>query len=101
MPYLMESMISNLQYVDKKETLFNIRWNNHRKDVKKLKAILADIHFQKNGHKISKHIRFTIIDWLTNTNQEILKESLIQRENFWIQKLETLYPEELDQEFNM
>ena len=53
----MESIISNLQYVDKKETLFNIRWNNHRKDVKKLKVILADIHFQKMVIKLANTSR--------------------------------------------
>ena len=32
--YLMECIICNLQYVLKNETPFNIRLNNHRKDVK-------------------------------------------------------------------
>ena len=45
--YLMEHTICNLQYVDKNETPFSIRLNNHRKDVKDPKAILADKHFQK------------------------------------------------------
>ena len=43
----MEHTICNLQYVDKNETPFSIRLNNHRKDVKDPKAILADKHFQK------------------------------------------------------
>ena len=44
-----------------------------------------------------------IIDRLTNTNldKETLRERLIQRENVWIQKLETLYPKGLNQEVNM
>ena len=44
-----------------------------------------------------------MIDRLTNTNldKEILRERLIQRGNFWIQKLETLYPKVLNQELNM
>ena len=43
------------------------------------------------------------INRLTNTNldKEILREHLIQRENFWIQKLETLCPKGLNQELNM
>ena len=77
--------------------------NNHRKDVKDPKAILADKHFQKNGHRFNEHARFTITDKLTNSNleKEVLSERIIQRENFWIQKLETLYPEGLNQELNM
>ena len=44
-----------------------------------------------------------IIDRLKNTNldKEILRERLIQRKNFWIQKLETFYPKGLNQELNM
>ena len=84
----MECIICNLQYVDKNETPFNIRLNNHRKGVKDPKATLADKHFQRNGHRFNEHARFTIIYRLTNINlnKEILRERLIQRENFWIQK---------------
>ena len=90
--YLLECIICNLQYVRKNETPFNIRLKNYREDVKDPKAILADKYFQKNGHRFNGHTRFTIIDGSTNTNldKEILRECFIQRENFWIQKLETL-----------
>ena len=43
----MEGIIYNLQDVGKNEEPFNIRSNNHRKDVKDPKAILADKHLQK------------------------------------------------------
>ena len=58
---------------------FSIRLNNHRKDVKVPKAILADKHFQKSGHIFNEHARFTIIDRLTNKNldKEIVRECLI------------------------
>ena len=59
--YLMECTICNLQYVGKNETPFNIRLTNHRKDVKDPEAILADKHFQKNGHGFNEHARFAII----------------------------------------
>ena len=74
----MKCIICNLEYVDKNETPFYIRLNNHRKDVKDRKAILADKHFQKNGHRFNEHAIFTIIDRLTNTNldKEILREHL-------------------------
>ena len=45
--YLMECIICNLWYVVKNETPFNIRLNNHRKDVKDPSVILAGKHFQK------------------------------------------------------
>ena len=101
--YSMECTICNLQYVCNNETPFNIRLSNNRKDVIDPKAVLADKHFQKNGLRFNGHTRFTIIDRLKNTNldKEILRERLIQRENFSIQKLETLYPEGLNQELNM
>ena len=51
----MECIICNLQYVGKNDTPFNIRLNNHRKDVKDPKAILADKHFQKNSHRFNEH----------------------------------------------
>ena len=62
--------------------------NNHRKDVKDPK------HFLKNGHRFNKHAGFTIIDRLTNANQDkqIIRECLFQGKTFWTQKLETLYP---------
>ena len=43
--YLMKCILCNKQYVGKTETSFNIRLNNHRKDVKKLNATMACKHF--------------------------------------------------------
>ena len=43
--YLMECILFNKQYVGKAETSFNTRLNNHRKDVKKVDAIMAYKHF--------------------------------------------------------
>ena len=101
--YLMEWTICNIQYVGKNETLFNIRLNKQRKDLKDPKTILADKNFQKNGHRFNEHARFTIIDKLTNKNldKEILRERLIQRENFCLQKLGTLYLKGLNQELSV
>ena len=73
--------------------------NNHRKDVQDSKAIT----FKKNGHRFNEQATFMITDRLANANldKEILKERIIQRENFWIQKLETLYQKGLNQELSM
>lgn len=82
--FLLECFLCNLEYIGKNETPLNFRLNNRRKELKDPKEMLAHKHFQKSGHKFNEHARFTIIDRLTKTklDKEILKESLIQRENF-------------------
>ena len=97
--YLMECTLCNKQYnrkttIGKAETAFNIRLNNHRKDKKNTNIILACRHFQQQGHNFNSHAKFIIIDKLFNTasSKEISRERLIQRENFWIQKLKALVP---------
>ena len=45
----MECTLCKKQYVRKSETSFNIRLNNHHKDVKKPDAMLACRHFQKKS----------------------------------------------------
>ena len=92
--YYMECTICNQQYIGKNETPFNIRLNNHRKDVKDPEMILADKHFQKSGHRFNERARFTITQRLANTNfeKDIMRQRLIQRENFSIQNVESLYP---------
>ena len=99
----MECALCNIQYVGKGETAFNIRQNNHRKDVNNPKSITADFHFKKPGHSFNLHAKFTFIEQLSNihtTDKETLKFRLKRREDFWIQKLETLTPKGLNQELN-
>ena len=101
--YLLECVTCKIQYVGKSETSFNIRLNNHRKDLKKPNAIKACKHFNNNEHTLSKHDKFIIIDQLRNINTtptETLKLRLRERENFWIKKLKTLTPYGLNQELN-
>ena len=90
--YLKECRLSNKQYVRKPETAFNIRLNNHRKDTKNQNAIPACRDFKQQGHNFNCHAKFKLLDKLVNTfsSKEILHKCLIQRENFWIQKLKTL-----------
>ena len=73
----MDCILCKKQYVGKAETGFNIRLNNHRKDLKKVNAIMACKHFQQERHNFNKHATFTIIDQLTYTSK--FKESLTQR----------------------
>ena len=65
--YSLECNICNIQYVGKSETTFNIRLNNHRKDVKDPNALPADKHFTLPGHDFNKNAKFTLIEKLTNT----------------------------------
>ena len=103
--YLLECTLCKLQYIGKSETSFNIRLNNHRKDVNNNnpKAIPACQHFRSEGHNFMKHAKFTLIEELTERNhvsKETLKHRLKKRENFWILKLQTLTPKGLNQELN-
>ena len=72
----MEWALCKIQYVGKAETAFNIRLNNHRKDVNNPKSIPADFHFRKPGHSFNLHAKFTLIEQLSNihtTGKETLK----------------------------
>ena len=64
-----------------------MRLNNHRKDVRKPDTILA--YLQERKHILNKHAKFIVIDQLTNITKakDILRQRLIERENFWIKKL--------------
>ena len=44
--YLMECILCNKQHVREAKTSFNIRLNNHQKDVKKVEEIMACKHIQ-------------------------------------------------------
>ena len=99
----MECALCKIQYVGKVETAFNIRLNNYKKDVNNPKSISADFHFRKPRHWFNLHAKFTLIEQLSNihtTDKETLKFRLKRREDFWIQKLETLTPKGLNQELN-
>ena len=100
--YLMECILCKMHYVGKAETAFNLRLNNHREGAKKPNSILACKHFQEQGHSFNKHPKFIIIDKLINLHgsKEALREMLVIRENFWIQKLKTLVPFGLNQELS-
>ena len=57
--YLMECNLFKIQHV----TSFNIRLNNHRKDINgnNPKAIPASIHFKQPCHNFNKNAKFTLI----------------------------------------
>ena len=92
--YLTKHILCNKQYIGKVETSFNISLNNHRKGVKKVDTIMVCKHFQQESHNFNKHVKFTIINQLTNTSKskETLTQRCIEKKNFWILKLDTLCP---------
>ena len=71
----MECVLCNKQYTSKSETIFNLRLNNHWKDVNKRNSLQADQHFWLPGHNFTKHAKFTLIEQLNDTNidKELLK----------------------------
>ena len=62
--YLTEGVLCNKQHTGKSETAFNLRLNNHRKDVKKWNSLQADQHFRLPGHNFNKHAKLTLIEQL-------------------------------------
>ena len=98
----MECTLCKLQYVGKSERPFNIRINNHRKDITKHDAIPVCKHFNNPSHNFNTHAKFTIIEQLRTLNEtkEELTLRLRKRENFWINKLNTLHPNGLNSELN-
>ena len=80
--YLLECIMRKIQYVRKSEISFNIRLNNHRKDIKKPHAIEACKHFSNNEHTFRKRGKFIIIEQLRDINTtptETLKLKSIER----------------------
>ena len=100
--YLVECTKCKIQYVGKTETEFNIRLNNHRKDVWKPDGISASRHFSGKSQNFNTHAKFILIEQMCqiDIDREKNKERLKQRENFWILTLETITPKSLNQELN-
>ena len=100
--YLTGCTLCNGQYVGKAEMAFNIRLNNHRKDTKNLNTILVCRNFQQQGHNFNSPAKYIVIEKLVNTSSsnDILRKHLIERENFWVRKLRTLFPHGLNQELS-
>ena len=80
----MECVLYNKQCTVKCETTFNLRFNNHRKDVNKRNSLQADQHFRLPGHNFNKHAKFILIEQLNDTNidKELLKYRLKKMKTF-------------------
>ena len=90
----MECTLCKIQYYGKSETHFNLRLNNHRKDVNNPKAILAFNYFKIHGNNIMKHAKFTLMEQLAeisnvsketqNTCSQGTKRRQCLKSNNWI-----------------
>ena len=89
---MLECTKCKIQYAGKAKTAFNIRFNNHRKDVWKPDAIPASRHFSGKSQNFNTHAKFILTEQIRHfdIDKEKNKERLKQRENFWILTLETL-----------
>ena len=98
----MEWILCNKEYVGERETSFNVRLNDYRKDLKKVDAIMIFKDLQQECHNFKKHAKFTIMDQLTSTfkSKETLTKQLIEKENFWILNLDTLHPQDFNVKFS-
>ena len=80
--YLLESTKYKIQYVEKAETEFNIRPNNHRKDVWKTDPIPASLHFWGKNHNFNTLANINLIQQISHMDiAKENKEMLKQREN--------------------
>ena len=100
--YLMECRIYRIQYIGKSETEFNIKLNNHRKDVDRHNAPQADQHFKLLNYNFNQDARFNLIEQLDNMriDKDLATLQLRKREGFWIETLKTLHPYGLNAELN-
>ena len=98
----MECRICLIQYIGKSETEFNIRLNNHRKDVNRQNATQEDQHFKLPNRNFNQHARFTLIGPLENMkiDKDLATLLLKKREDVWTETLKTLHPYSWNAELN-
>ena len=88
-------------YFGKSETQFNLRLNNHRKDVNRQNALLADQHFKLPEHNFNQHAKFTLIEQLDNINRDKELATLrLKKQDLWILRLKTIQPNGFNTELN-
>ena len=87
----MECTLCRIQCIGKSETQFNLRLNNHRKDVGRQNARIVDQHFKLPGHNFKQHSKFILIEQpdIINKDKDLATLRLKKRVNFWILRLKT------------
>ena len=91
--YLLEcTKCGHKAYVGKSEIPMNERINGHRSDAKRTDKLEVDTHFLEPGHNFDRDAKFTIIEQVTKKNltRTQMTNFLMKREDFWMQKLQTI-----------
>ena len=91
------------QYVGKVEKQgTNKRVNKHRNDVHRPDALAIDRHFTDGNHDFNRDFRIIVIEEITNKHltKEQTRNTLLHREDFWINKLKTLEPAGFNDKLN-
>ena len=88
--------------LENRKQKFNIRLNNHPKDVNRQNAPQADQHFKLFYHNFNQNAKFTLIEQLDNGNieKDLATLWLKKPEDFWIQNLKTLLSYSLNAKLN-
>ena len=100
--YLLECRICRIKYVGKSDTEFNIRLNNHCKNVNRQNTSQANQHFKLTNHNFNQHARFTLNEQLDNMkiDKELATLRLKKHEYFWVETLKLLHSHGLNAEVN-
>ena len=82
---------------------FNIRLNNHRKEINKQNAPLVDDHFKLPACNFNQHTKLILIEQLDNIciDKDLVTLRLKKREDFWFLRLKTLQPDGFNAELNI
>ena len=99
---MLECTKYKIQYPVKAETEFNIRLNNHGKDIWKPDTMPGSRRFSDKDHNFNTYAKFILTEQIRhiNINTEKNKGRLKQRAILWILTLETLRAKGFNEELN-
>jgi len=89
--YLISCIKCKLNYIGQTKRKLKDRLNGHRTNIKHKRNTAIAIHFNNTNHKLS-HLKISPIEQIY-INKE---ETRLKRENFWINTLNTKYPNGLN-----
>ena len=80
----------------------NRRINKYRNDSKKNDSIPVDKHFLEPGHDFDRDFKLIVIEEIGSQKlmKEQIRNTLLKREDFWIQKLTMLEPHGFNERLN-
>ena len=97
------NLCTKSQYIGKSEPPVHLRINTHRRDVKGPNGGRFDKHFNEPGHEYNKNARYIIIEQVYRQNKMKkmdIRKLLEDREDFWMQQLETIVPKGMNDHLN-